>query len=504
MNTRTKTAKKISVMKVTGARRVSPLNVRSDVSVQERIALFTGKIKKIDDLYLKLVFVDGGVSKTHKALWHKKLREAVKNEFKYLAAEGTAEGGKKPKLRNTTFQSRMSLYRSAIIDASDFVSPSFRSTLDSAIDGGFFEKDNIARVKALAKISSYKKLYANLRVLLMDEADSFTSSEYSILKKAGKEARHPVLGMLVLEDRVKNIIKKNSKKSQIEKHTTGVRVISINLYMTWMHRVLANCHDHDWKNLAIALVLATGRRPVELFHTGKFEKVSNNEALFSGQVKTRQMARRPFVIPLLHDFDDVERAIRKVRAELNIPKNSSNNDVNHRTAKHLSDRHQQIFGDDCIEVYGLRAAYARYCVKNFYSQSKGTEEIYLSSILGHKDDDVMTVQFYKTVMFSEDLSVSEANKRWDLIAAQESKKTSGIDEKTIARIMKFEGKFTGASARIYDFIVDHVKNGGSSLTQSFIGKNGGFNRTTIKSVLRELGLTEVNPKLGRPKEFKSI
>jgi hypothetical protein len=68
-------------------------------------------------------------------------------------------------------------------------------------------------------------------------------------------------------------------------------------------------------DLACGLLLATGRRPVEIFKTGNFEAIAANKVLFSGQAKTRnsEHAKDNYEIYTLANSSKVVNALAKLR-----------------------------------------------------------------------------------------------------------------------------------------------------------------------------------------------
>jgi len=491
---------------------VSPLSVRRDVGVKERIDTFIKKLKEVDKKYSpKAEWLEGSEEQAKKykagySAWMVKLRDLVKTERRYLAAEGTAEGGKKARMRASTYRVRMSLYRRYIIEEFDYISPRFYVRANDLISSKLFSESTIARVRHLSKQTSYQKLMKMIRDTLVNDANRLSDAEYAAIKDLRSYAHHPVLPLLNISDRLNSVIKKKGAEAQTARHTTAVRKISINHYLTWMDRILKNHASHDWQNIAIALALATGRRPIELFSTGRFSEPEENGVTFSGQAKTKMSSTAPYRIPVLHDVETIQLAMKRMRRLLKLPKDATHDDVNKLTAKPLSLRMKGVFGERSVEFYTLRAAYARVCVQRFYSPKHGTEEVFLASILGHNENDLATVQHYKTVLFDEETTAEEAAKEWELIAKKETEEESGgfITQELIERVMSFQGKFKRGQARVLDFIIDELKKGNCGLTQTYIKREGGFFVDAIKAVLAEIG--EITPasahEAGRRKEYK--
>jgi hypothetical protein len=491
---------------------VKPLSVRRDVGVRERIDVFIKKLKEIDKQHSpKPEWLEGSEEQAKKykagySAWMVKLRDLVKTERRYLAAEGTAEGGKKARIRATTFRVRMSMYRRYIIEEFDYVNPRFYARANDLMASKLFSESAIARIRHLSKQTSYQKLMKLMRDTLVKDVGKLSDAEYAAIKDLRSYAHHPVLPLLNISDRLSSMIKQKGAEAQTARHTKALRKICINYYLAWMERILKDHASHDWQNIAIALVLATGRRPIELFVTGKFSEPEKKGFLFSGQAKTKMSESVPYRIPVLYDVETIQLAMKRMRRLLKVPKDATHDDVNKMTAKALSLRMKGVFAEKSVVVYTLRAAYARVCVQRYYSPKYGSEEDFLASILGHNENDFATVQHYKTVIFVEETTMEEAAKEWELIAKQEAEEESGgfITKEMIERVESFRDKFKRGQARVLEFIIDELKRGNCGLTQSYIKREGGFFMDAIKAVLAEIG--EIAPSTahesGRRKEYR--
>lgn len=490
---------------------VKPLSVRRSVGVSERINSFIEKLQEVDAAYMppiKWLLGSNPDRKRYKeqySAWLAKLRDIVKTERRFLAPEGTVEGSKKAKIRANTYRVRLSLYRRHIIQKLEYINPLFFEQANKYISSELFSEYANNKVKSLCQEEKYSSLMKKIRDILYHDADRLTDAEYAAIKDLKSYSHHPVLKMLSVGERLGSVIKKKDAESQTARHTTAVRKISINFYLAWMDRILANYTEHDWANIAIALALSTGRRPIELFVTGRFSEPDGNTVLFSGQAKTKLADGKKYRIPLLYDVSVIQSALKKMRKGVRIPDGSTNDDVNRITAKTLSDRMRVVFEKQSVEFYAMRAAYARLCVQKFYDKNLGTEEHFLASILGHSEDDYATVQHYKTVVFTEELSLEDSIRHWDEVARKDAESLKGgfITPELIASVMSHKDKFQGARARVFDFIIDQLKRGNTGLTQSYITREGGFSRDAIKAVLLEVG--EITPseahKAGRRREF---
>lgn len=150
--------------------------------------------------------------------------------------------------------------------------------------------------------------------------------------------------------------------------------------------------------IALGLMLLTGRRPVELYKTGIITPVKStdtvasegtkntktNTVMFSGQAKTRNApgtSNKPYPIPTLTHAPLVIAAFKRLRSTVNLLE-ASTAQLNSATAKPLSRKCQAKFGN-ALTPKSLRALYAEICYMKF-APSNCDWIPYYSAILGHK------------------------------------------------------------------------------------------------------------------------
>lgn len=149
---------------------------------------------------------------------------------------------------------------------------------------------------------------------------------------------------------------------------------------------VAEGHKPDYRDVAIALALATGRRMAEIMSAGNFEAVDSQTLAFSGTTKARknrdEKFEQVFNIPCLVNTALVISGIQYL--EDNGYRLDNVKDVNHRYAKSFS---RQIEGWEkwvngiSITFKSLRALYAQVAYKRYGGNSH--ETMYFAEILGH-------------------------------------------------------------------------------------------------------------------------
>lgn len=150
----------------------------------------------------------------------------------------------------------------------------------------------------------------------------------------------------------------------------------------------------DYRNVAIAIAIVTGRRMAEIMAVGRFELSYKEGYLhFSGQSKTRGStvanSTEIFDIPVLADPAIILKGIWYL--EEGGYRLETTDDVNKKYSKSLSRKMVEWseFAGVQMEFKSLRALYGSVCFQRFAVHPK-KESSYLSEILGHGEKDITT------------------------------------------------------------------------------------------------------------------
>ena len=153
---------------------------------------------------------------------------------------------------------------------------------------------------------------------------------------------------------------------------------------------------HSYLARILGVCALTGRRTVEIGTTAVFEWVGPNHVRFTGQAKTRDRADvHPYVIPTLTDAGkiiDTLASIRQDKPELVVHPELFHN----RCVKDLHTRAKvfgEVFSDGQAKPKDLRPAWAEIVWLLFDERQTG-KALFLSRMLGHGDQDLMTAQSY--------------------------------------------------------------------------------------------------------------
>lgn len=204
----------------------------------------------------------------------------------------------------------------------------------------------------------------------------------------GKEAR---LGLVTVGEAIakRSNAEKARKLSARVSDTNSVKNMDALLAQT---KVLLK--SWDWKELAVGIALATGRRTIEVLKTGDFRQKRANLIRFRGQAKSKS-EKGWFNIPCLVSAKLVVDAVARLRKIENFA-GMDNETVNkkaqkplERVAKKLTSAHTS----KPATMHNLRHIYAGYCVQEFmplgiifdqFGNAATNQRVFLKAILGHE------------------------------------------------------------------------------------------------------------------------
>jgi hypothetical protein len=137
-----------------------------------------------------------------------------------------------------------------------------------------------------------------------------------------------------------------------------------------------------WTALAAALLLATGRRTVEIMKTGDFylnddQTPDGYECMFSGQAKSGLENDQPYLIPLLAPFSLVKKGLDTLR-EMKKADFLSSSAVNEAFASGLNFYTKKAVG---MNPHALRAAYGMMTTQ--LAKKKISLMGHLQNVMGH-------------------------------------------------------------------------------------------------------------------------
>lgn len=274
----------------------------------------------------------------------------------------------------------------------------------------------IERITEFLEVARKTKM-ANLAGLASSEVDYLRPNyEISSLKKSLTNYRNAVKNS-ALKDASKKIIIENlilldSEKADFTK--AGVAKVDNDLrnlrplydidgYLIHAEKLL---NAPSYIDVIIGLCVLTGRRTAEIGCSATFEKIENDDTgvLFTGQLKTKgRGSLDAYRIPVLGNVDKIINALNNIRKSkpdlLNSP------DIFHnRCSKEISGKVKKHFpkiSNSLLTPKDMRSIYAE--ISYFYADdSTIAKSKYMSSILGHSEDDNVTGLSYVDFYIVED------------------------------------------------------------------------------------------------------
>lgn len=150
----------------------------------------------------------------------------------------------------------------------------------------------------------------------------------------------------------------------------------------------------DYRELAVGLIAATGRRMSEILSTASFIQIGQFEADFEGQLKAKGEERKYLALTLVESFKVVDGLLRLRRmAEIKEMKNwnlaeidsGKNSTVNSKVKEHFGDLISPPHGEKTLSSKNLRASYAAIAIYLF-CPSNHSESLFIKERLGHTSD----------------------------------------------------------------------------------------------------------------------
>lgn len=261
-------------------------------------------------------------------------------------------------------------------------------------------KAKITNIEKIAK--EFKKaLYAftsnkNTRTTMMAKLNSF------IKKKFGDKfykISYPIL-LPSKEDKLTQM--KEQKQHYIEKLGDRIGIDAITYFST----IEKLKNSDDYYELCVVASLASGRRLTEIAKAGVFKPVANseNEVMFSGQLKTREDIRKPYKIYVLGlSAKDFIKLIKKIRLMRDFSR-TVNDNVIAKVANGTNKIMHALFGKK-VSTEIIRSAYIFICYRRF-GDERISEVLFGNRLLGHRSDQLETtaVNYGKVFVYNLDMS----------------------------------------------------------------------------------------------------
>ena len=267
--------------------------------------------------------------------------------------------------------------------------------------------------------------------------------------------------------------------------------------------------------IALALILCTGRRTIELVKVGSFEKVDSKTLRFTGQAKKKYgEIGNSYEIPVLFTTaDKVLKAFDRLRKHETISKlqKMENEKVNAVVSGTVNDcARSRLFEDNAV-FYNCRSIYAHIAYDEYKAnveamRKEGKETGtplsktgHTSSLLGHGDD-LSSAMSYEGVNIDEHYTIAQAQEHYKKQVEDKKKVVAKTDStkkhKSLPALKRLRKKLpemieNGRSLKsrleLVDWIIGACEiNGDFGLTATNIRKKKGGRMQPISDTLADL------------------
>lgn len=209
-----------------------------------------------------------------------------------------------------------------------------------------------------------------------------------------------VFNALSIPNKVQKSIKKEDNKRISKANKKGKEIKDIDKMIV---KAIDLLDSNDVGELTAALCLMTGRRMTEILKTAKFTNSKNSKKVmyFRGQLKTDNKKMKYEIYSIENTRDLCKAALRKLRSIVDTSK-MTNYEVSRKYENVVNSACRRLFSrnvgkadiDHCT-AHVLRNIYALYCLENYKVDKWQTPNSFLSQILGHEEDDVITANSYQ-------------------------------------------------------------------------------------------------------------
>lgn len=177
-----------------------------------------------------------------------------------------------------------------------------------------------------------------------------------------------------------------------EQRRNLVSIKNIDLYQSVIEQLL---ESREWREVAVGLIAATGRRATEILKTAEFKQIGQFEVEFSGQLKAKGEERKPYptftllesnkicdALFRLRRMPEIKELKQKTLSEVDSGRNSS---VNRLVVEKFSPIIQPPAGELKLSTKNLRASYAAIAIYLFCPWQQEPSQ-FITEKLGHTSD----------------------------------------------------------------------------------------------------------------------
>lgn len=218
------------------------------------------------------------------------------------------------------------------------------------------------------------------------------NNSYDQQTKTGVIRQHLALLVMNFSSDFHEERKQPTEDKKQEQRRNLVSITNIDLYQSVIEQLL---ESREWREVAVGLIAATGRRATEILKTAEFNQIGQFEVEFSGQLKAKGEERKPYPTFTLLESNKVCDALFRLRRMPEIKElkkktlgeidSGCNSTVNRLVVEKFSPVIEPPTGELQLSTKNLRASYAALAIYLFCRWSQESSQ-FITEKLGHTSD----------------------------------------------------------------------------------------------------------------------
>ena len=231
------------------------------------------------------------------------------------------------------------------------------------------------------------RVHEILETIRADKANKRRSAAYAAVK--GMKTDHEILYHLKMDDVQRADFGEQHTAALEEKKNNTVTIP----HATIQAMIADGFKSPAYSRRAFALALASGRRAVEIIHSGEFKKTGDNTVMFTGQAKKRAgidaesyeiftLVPADEFLTAFNSFRKMEEIVKIHRDFADMTKDERNTAINARTAKTMNESAKAVMNDKERSFKDSRSIYTRVCLDTRWDKTMD-EDAFVTRIMGH-------------------------------------------------------------------------------------------------------------------------
>jgi len=318
------------------------------------------------------------------------------------------------------------------------------------------------KLKKIVESSAESVKSVKMKVLseVLDSHSANSEQLYEELRKV--RVNHTLVDLLV-KTKAQTAKRDNAINENLSNRKNNVIEVNFNYLKYLVNKLLLS---DDFNDLALGVALATGRRAIEVIHTGKFTKTKSSRIIkFSGQAKKKHStSNTSYEVPVIFDAHKIIKAVLRLRATekykhttkdiQELSKTEQNIIINRRISRGLNSRIRELFNSPVITFKDSRAIAINVALEKIFPLkrfSKIDKNEFVKRYAGHDDYDSFKNYQHIRIDFvspmppaqEEELEEDESKCKLHPLTAI-TKKLAAIDKKGMVAVVRLHNRIIEA------------------------------------------------------------